>query len=77
MGGLLGAIGGAPFGTLLGDAAKSKYDDTGAPKFYGGVIGSITGFIAGAVVGSNLQGNCILVLDHEAANTNPIHRNLR
>lgn len=77
MGGLLGAIGGAPLGALLGDATKSKYDDTGAPRFYGYVLGSITGFIAGAVIGNSLPGNCVLVLDREAANHNPVHSNGR
>jgi hypothetical protein len=77
MGGLLGAIGGAPLGALVGEATKSKYDDTGAPRFYGYVLGSITGFIAGAVVSGSLQGNCVVVLDREAADSNPIHRNAK
>lgn len=75
MGGLLGAMGGAPLGTLLGEATKSKYDDTGAPRFYGCVLGSITGFISGAVIGNSLPRNCVLVLDPEAANHNPFHFN--
>lgn len=75
MGGLLGAMGGAPLGALLGEVTKSQYDDTGAPRVYGGVLGFITGFISGAVIGNSLPRNCVLVLDPEAANHNPIHSN--
>ncbi len=77
IGGLLGAMGGAPLGVLIGEAANSKYDDSGAAEFYGVVIGTITGFIAGAVVSGNLPSNCVYVFDHKVGSINPIHHDER
>jgi len=61
-GGLMGMMGGAVLGAYLGEALKSETDDSGAPRFIGGMSGALAGFAAGAVIVPALRPERILKL---------------
>ncbi len=63
--GMLGLLGGAFFGSHIGEAMQAKHDDTPASRFYGGALGAMAGFVSCAVLFNALPHEQEFILERE------------